>query len=191
MFRSSAFAAALWTVASVGLIASAYDGVRAQGNCENCDLPPGCRGKGNQKPKPNQNRDCQRLSISVESDIDFGRVVVLKRGEGRVLLDLETGRTTLLGDLEDLGGMPITGQATITGSPFEPLNISLPSRVSMRDATGGQAEIDDFVTDLSALPTLDANGQLTFRFSGTLVLNAQTRASGRLRGRVPISVEYP
>jgi len=176
---------------SVGLLASANQAVWAQGNCDNCDLPPGCRGNGNQKPKPNNNRNCQTLSVSVESDIDFGRVVVLKRGEGRVLLDLETGKTTLIGDLDDLGGMPITGRATITGSPFEPLRISLPTSVSMRDATGGQAEIDDFVTDLSAMPTLDANGQLTFRFSGTLVLTAQTRASGKLRGRVPISVEYP
>ena len=116
---------------------------------------------------------------------------MLKRGEGRVLLDLESGQTTLIGDLDDLGGTPITGRATITGSPFEPLRIHLPTSVSMRDATGGQAEIDEFVTDLSALPTLDSNGQLTFRFSGTLVLNAQTRASGRLRGRIPISVEYP
>jgi len=191
MFRSSAFAAVLWIAMSVGLLSSANHALWAQGNCDNCDLPPGCRGNGNQKPKPNGNRNCQTLSISVESDIDFGRVVVLKRGEGRVLLDLETGEKTLIGDLDDLGGMPITGRATITGSPFEPLRINLPTSVSMRDATGGQAEIDDFVTDLSALPTLDSNGQLTFRFSGTLVLTAQTRASGRLRGRVPISVEYP
>lgn len=190
MFRSSAFAAALWTVTFAGLMTPASEALWAQGNCDNCDLPPGCRGSGDQTPRPNNNRNCQRLSISIESDIDFGRVVVLNRGDGRVILDLNTGQKTLIGDLDDLGGMPITGQASITGSPFESLRVSFPSRVSMRDATGGEAQIEDFVTDLSALPTLDANGQLTFRFSGTLVITAQTAGSGRLRGRVPISVEY-
>ncbi|NQX94914.1 MAG: DUF4402 domain-containing protein [Erythrobacter sp.] len=183
--------AALSAVAAVSLLSPAATAVRAQGQCDNCDLPPGCRGNGNQKPKPNGNRNCQTLEILIESDIDFGRIVVLQRGEGRVLLDLETGEKTLIGDLDDLGGMPITGEATVTGAPFEALRVILPTRVSMRDATGGQAEMRDFETDLSALPTLDANGQLTFRFSGTLMLNAQTDATGNLRGRVPITVEYP
>ncbi|MEM7689337.1 MAG: DUF4402 domain-containing protein [Pseudomonadota bacterium] len=175
---------------AAGLILPTAPGLQAQGNCPNCDLPPGCRGVGNQKPKKN-GRNCQTLSLAIESDIDFGRVVVLKRGEGRVLLDLETGEKTLIGDLDDLGGMPITGRATVTGAPFEALRVILPTRVSMRDAVGGQAIMNDFVTDLSALPTLDGNGQLTFRFSGTLQLDAQTAATGNLRGRVPITVEYP
>ena len=190
MFRISALTMAFWSVTAISLGVPAGDGLRAQGQCENCDLPPGCRGNGNQKPKPNGNRNCQRLTISIESDIDFGRVVLLKRGEGRILLDLETGERTLIGDLDDLGGVPITGRASVTGSPFEALRVILPTRVSMRDATGGLAEIRDFVTDLSALPTLDPNGQLTFRFSGTLMLDSQADPSGSLRGRVPISVEY-
>lgn len=179
----------------IALVASfgwpAIPDARAQGQCPNCDLPPGCRGNGNQNPNNPRKRNCQTLSIVIESDIDFGRIVVLRRGEGRVVLDLETGERTLIGDLDDLGGLPITGRATVTGTPFEPLRVTLPTRVPLRDAIGGQAEMRDFVTDLAALPTLDANGQLTFRFSGTLVLNAQTDASGNLRGRVPISVEYP
>ncbi len=169
--------------------------LRAQGNCPNCDLPPGCRGNGNQNGNGNgngnRNRNCQRLEISIESDIDFGRVVLLGNGEARVLLDLETGQKTLIGDVDDLGGMPITGRAMITGAPFEQIVIDLPSEVAMRDPTGGNARIRDFVSDLAGFPTLDANGQLTFNFSGTLVIDAETNASGNLRGRVPISVEYP
>ena len=145
---------------------------------------------GNQKPKKKKPRDCQTLALDIESDIDFGRVVVLKRGDGRILLDLESGEKQLFGDLDDLGGMPVTGRATVTGSPFQSFRVILPGRVSMRDTSGGQAEIAEFETDLPPLPTLDSNGQLTFRFSGTLLLNAQTDASGRLRGRIPISVEY-
>ncbi|MGB3472679.1 MAG: DUF4402 domain-containing protein [Erythrobacter sp.] len=187
MFRALAFCLAAF---SMGLmLPAANDAARAQGNCANCDLPPGCRGVGNQKPK-NNGRNCQRLTMAIESDIDFGRIVVHQRGDGRVILDLTTGQTTLIGDLEDLGGMPITGRAIVTGAPFQDLRVTLPATVSMRDTTGGQAQMTDFRTDLPPLPQLDANGQLTFNFSGTLVLNAETQASGRLRGRVPITVEY-
>lgn len=191
MFSRSAFAATVTAAAVASLALAAPVALRAQGNCPNCDLPPGCRGVGNQKPKPNPKRNCQTLAVSVESDIDFGRVVMLRGGEGRVLLDLTTGERRVIGDVDDLGGVAITGRATVTGAPLEVLRISLPGTVTMTDATGGEARIDNFVTDLPALPVLDANGQLTFGFAGTLVISAQGGASGRLRGRVPINVEYP
>lgn len=192
MFRAFTLILALFSLSLPALIGSGME-LRAQGNCPNCDLPPGCRGNGNQNGNGNgnRNRNCQRLEISIESDIDFGRVVLLGNGEARVLLDLETGQKTLIGDVDDLGGMPITGRAMITGAPFEQIVIDLPSEVAMRDPTGGNARIRDFVSDLSGFPTLDANGQLVFNFSGTLVIDAETNASGNLRGRVPISVEYP
>lgn len=178
-------------LAAVSLALPAGFAAQAQGNCPNCDLPPGCRGVGNQKPKNQPKRNCQTLDIQIESDIDFGRVVIIKGGEGRVILNLETGERQLIGDIDDLGGMPITGRAMVTGAPFEPLLIDLPSSVNMRDATGGGAIMRDFVTDLGPAPRLDGNGQLSFRFSGTLVIDASSQASGKLRGRVPITVEYP
>ena len=164
--------------------------VWAQGNCENCDLPPGCRGKGNQKPKPN-GKNCQRVQITIESDVDFGRLVLLGKGEGRVALDLDTGEKRLIGDIDDLGGIAVSGRAVITGAPMEEIRIDLPSEVTMRDPTGGRATMRDVVTNLPALPQLDLDGRLEFRFSGTLVINANTDGSGKLRGRVPISVQYP
>lgn len=218
MFRAFALTGVIMTLALIGLypvplapVAPAY----AQGNCPNCDLPPGCRGNGNQNGNGARNgngngngnganngngngwgaggrpRNCQRLEITIESDIDFGRLVVLGGGEARVLLDLNTGQKHVTGDVDDLGGMPITGRAIITGAPFEDIRVRLPSEVNMRDPSGGSARIRDFVTDLPGFPRLDADGRLEFGFSGTLVLSAQTRSSGNLRGRVPISVEYP
>jgi hypothetical protein len=190
MARRPILTAALMAGAMAALALPVPSPARAQGNCPNCDLPPGCRGVGNQKPKPNKKRNCQTLNLSIQSDIDFGRVVVLRDGMGRVLMDLATGQRTVIGDIDDLGGVPITGRAIVTGAPFEALRIILPTRTPMRDATGGEAQINDFVTDLPAFPTLDASGQITFRFSGTLVIDGQTSATGQLRGRVPISVEY-
>jgi hypothetical protein len=192
MFRAIPLA-----VAAFGLVVTALSGVgaglRAQGNCDQCHLPPGCRGNGNQngKGKGNQNRNCQVLTITIESDIDFGRVVLLGDGEARVILDLTTGQKTLIGDVDDLGGMPITGRAMISGAPFEAILIDLPGEIAMRDPNGGDARINDFVTDLSGFPQLDSNGQLWFNFSGTLVIDAESNSSGNLRGRVPITVQYP
>ncbi|MEM9501507.1 MAG: DUF4402 domain-containing protein [Pseudomonadota bacterium] len=184
--RLAIFAAAL------SLAISAPQAVWAQGNCPDCDLPPSCRGDGNQKDNSNtRTRNCQPVEISIESDIDYGRLVLLGRGEGQVLLDLNTGEKRLIGDVDDLGGLAISGRAVITGAPFEEVRIDLPSEVAMRDPSGGEATIRDFVTNLPALTQLDIDGRLEFLFSGTLVIDANSNGAGKLRGRVPISVEYP
>lgn len=184
------FIRAAMLAAAIGLAIPAPTPAWGQGNCENCDLPPGCRGQGNQKPKPN-GRNCDRVQISIESDVDFGRLVLLGKGEGRVLLDLNTGEKRLIGDIDDLGGVAVSGRAVITGAPMEEIRIDLPTEVAMRDASGGQAIMRDLVTNLPALPQLDLDGRLEFNFSGTLVIEANTDGSGKLRGRVPISVQYP
>jgi len=180
---------ALWTC--VPLIAVCAP-VAAAGDCDSCDLPQSCREENSDALSGVSvgSARCQRLEIVIESDVHFGRVVVLGKGEGRVLLDLDSGERRMIGDVDDLGGVPITGRALVTGTPFEALRINLPGEVDMRDRTGATARLSELTTDLPALPRLDANGQLVFHFSGTLIINAKTQASGRLRGRVPITVEY-
>lgn len=194
MFRGVSLILAAFGLIFLALSASGTEAL-AQGNCPNCDLPPGCRGNGNQNGNGNaignRNRNCQRLTISIESDIDFGRIVLLGDGEARVMMDLSTGQKTVIGDGDDLGGMPITGKAMITGAPFEEIVIGWPSEIAMRDPSGGEARLREFVTDLDGFPRLDANGQLEFNFTGTLVIEAESNGSGNLRGRIPISVEYP
>ncbi|MEL7446554.1 MAG: DUF4402 domain-containing protein [Pseudomonadota bacterium] len=187
MFRSIVL-----IVAALGLALTSQAPLRAQGSCPQCDLPPGCRGNGNQNGNGNGNsgRNCQLLEITIDSDIDFGRLVLTGDGEGQVLLDLNTGEKRTVGSIDDLGGMAISGRAFITGAPNEAVRINLPTTVNMRDPTGGSAEMRDVVTDLPALPVLDANGRLEFRFSGTLYTDATSSMGGKLRGRVPISVEY-
>ncbi|UAB78876.1 DUF4402 domain-containing protein [Erythrobacter sp. SCSIO 43205] len=168
----------------------------AQGNCPNCDLPPGCRGNGNNKDKGNNGNgrgrpDCERLELIIESDLDFGRLVLLGDGESRVVLDLTSGAKTIIGDADDLGGMPFTGRAVVTGAPYQQVSIFLPAQVDMRDPNGGNAIIQDFVMDTDPFSTLDSDGRLEFNFSATLVLGSEQTGAGKLRGRIPISVEYP
>lgn len=176
-------------LATISVFFPAEAPLRAQGVCSRCELPPGCRGQGDARPR--NGRNCQQLEIVVESNLDFGRVVLFGQNGVQVLLDLETGERHVIGQVDSLGGLPITARATIFGAPLESIRVDLPFEVAMRDPTGGEARIRDFVTDLPPAPLLGADGRLSFRFSGTLVIDAEAGASGNLRGRVPISVEYP
>lgn len=182
MFR---LLAALLTYACLAMLAlppAAF----AQGNCANCDLPPGCRGNGNQRNKP----ECQRIDLTIQTDLDFGRVLIFGDGVGTVVIDLATGRKLVEGELDDYGGLAVTGHAVITGSPNRLVRISFPSQVSLRDPAGGEARVDSFESDLPSLALLDNNGQLEFNFTGTLHTTDLSAIGGRLRGRFPIRVEY-
>lgn len=177
-------------VGALSLAAIPAPATLAQGQCEQCDLPPGCRGQGNAKPQKKGKVDCSPLEIDIQADIDFGRIVRVGDGVGRVVLDLESGSKIIFGELNDLGGVALNGEAMITGAPNQTVRVVIPTQVAMRDPAGGEAELRDFVTDLPALAALDSNGQLTFRFSATMYTDAATALGGNLRARIPISVQY-
>ncbi len=161
----------------------------AQGNGNgngNGNGPAAC----NKPNPPPNNPHCRQIALSIESDIDFGRLVLLGTGIGQVWLDLATGERFVTGGLDDAGGMPVTGRAIVTGRPLEPIRIEFPDTVTMTDPSGGVATLRDFTTDLPSLPILDSTGQLEFRFSGTLHTDSNSPLGGRLRGRVPITVDY-
>lgn len=173
-----ALAAAILATGSGGPVA-------AQGQCSFCDTnPPPSGGGGGGRPN---NR---ALDLEIQSDIDFGRLLIIGSGDGRVILDLVTGSKTVFGDLDDFGGLTVQGRATIRGRPMRTIRIGFPSSVTLSDARGGRAELRDFKTSLRAMPTLDANGQLEFTYTGTLYTTAAIASGGTLRGRIPIQVDY-
>jgi len=131
-----------------------------------------------------------QMDLSIESDIDFGRLLLVGNGIGSVVLDIDTGQKITFGGIDDLGGISVQGRALITGRPLKAIHVDLPLTVTMSDPGGGEAELRDIVTDLPALPMLDANGQLTFQFSGTLYTDDAIGMGGILRGRVPIRARY-
>lgn len=150
--------------------------------------PPACTsGSGN---AANQNPNCIDIALTIESDIDFGRLVLLGDGIGQVWLDLATGQRYITGSLDAAGGMPVTGRAVVNGAPLSTIRVELPDAIVMADPAGGQAELHDFRTNLPAAPMLDSTGQLQFTFSGTLRTGTGVAIGGRLRGRVPITVSY-
>lgn len=149
----------------------------------------GGNGNGN-NGNGNGNGGSNQIALSIESEIDFGRMVMIGDGIGRVLIDLQTGNKTVFGNLNDLGGIAVQGRALITGTPMRPVIVNLPTSIVMTDPAGGQAELRDFTTDLPALPSLNSNGTLEFHFTGTLYTTSATALGGTLRGRVPIMVDY-
>lgn len=158
------------------------------GNGNGGGQPPACsNGGGNASVK---NPNCPDVALTIESDLDFGRLVLLASGTGQVWLDLTTGQRHITGGLDEAGGMPVVGRATITGTPMRAVRVEMPASITMTDPTGNQAVLRDFRTSLSAAPMLGSSGQLQFTFTGTLHTASGVAISGRLRGRVPITVSY-
>lgn len=174
--------AAYFALAAIALAMGLPGPLAAKGgNCKNCDLPPTCRGSGS-----GQAKNC--IDLQIESDIQFGRLVLIGDGVGQVLIDLDTGRKVITGRIGDLGGMAFEGRARIQGSPSSPVRIDFPPSITMSDGAGATATLRDFATNLPPIAYLDGNGQLEFRFTGKLYTNSPI--GGKMRGRIPISVDY-
>lgn len=128
------------------------------------------------------------ISIDITTKLDFSRVGLTGGGSGAVSLDPMGGTRSVDGELIDLGGLPLAGQAVVRGEPGRSVRIDMPANARMISATGGDVEIVGLKTDLPAGPRLDSNGRLTFSFGGRLLVRGD--ASGTFRGRIPITAEY-
>jgi len=127
------------------------------------------------------------LRIEIETALDLGRVAQ-GAGGGAVELDPRTGTRRVAGALADLGGMALTGKATVTGTPFARIRVDLPARVRLQSTSGDVAEVVQMQSDLPPAPTLNEEGLLRFTFGGKMLLKGGER--GTFRGSVPISAEY-
>jgi len=181
--------AALLALAAFVMLALPSAPAMAQGQCSFCGDTPPPRGNGG-NPGNGGNNGQGRLDLTIQTDIDFGRLILVGNGIGSVLIDLQSGQKIINGGLNDLGGVPVRGQAVITGMPLKAIRITMPTSITMSTPGGGQAELRDFQTDLTGFPVLDANGQLVFRFTGTLYTASTVGLGGTLRGRIPIRVQY-
>lgn len=127
------------------------------------------------------------LAIEIFTDLAFSRLAMTGSGGGSAAIDAQGGKRTS-GAVMDLGGMAVSGSGRITGQPGRAVRIDLPQRVTMSAADGAAAELVDLTTDLPAFPVLDGAGNLEFTFGGRLITGGER--GGRLRGRIPITVDY-
>lgn len=127
------------------------------------------------------------LRVTVTANLDFSRIASGDVG-GTVAIDPVSGARTLSGDVVDLGGMMLSGQATITGEPGQVVHIDMPREIELESDDGRTARVTHVETSLTPAPRLGPDGMLTFRFGGRLRVGPND--DGNYRGRIPINVEY-
>jgi hypothetical protein len=151
----------------------------ALAQCRLCDTPT---------TSPALGHDGKEVALQLETSIDFGRLVVSAGGQGNALLRPD-GSATATGSLVGPGARAMAGSAVIHGQPGKAVRVILPPHIVLTSLAGGQITFEDVTSDLPALPQLDSNGRLTFRFGGRLRVSGD--AEGQYRGDLPILVEYP
>ncbi len=129
------------------------------------------------------------LSISVEAALDLGRAAQTRpSGGGTISIDAQTGVRRVTGSLADLGGFSLKGMVSLNGEPFAPVFVSVPTSIALTAPDGSTANVVDIRTDLPSGATLDAQGKLSFRFGGRLIVTAGQ--AGDFRGRIAIVADY-
>ncbi|MEO7635331.1 MAG: DUF4402 domain-containing protein [Sphingomicrobium sp.] len=136
--------------------------------------------------KPADARDAIKLEI--ESSVNFDRLVLFGEGDGSALIKPDGSRSAG-GAVANLGPRAMVGSAVIRGEPGRIVRVDLPGRIALHSAGGGTISFDQVTSDLPALPRLDGNGRLSFRFGGRILIRGD--AEGDYRGGLPITVEYP
>lgn len=129
------------------------------------------------------------LRIEVEAALDLGRAAQIRAGGGGAIsLDPTTGERRVTGALADLGGFSLKGTVRLTGEPFAPVSVSMPTRIPLTAPDGSSADVVEIRTDLSPTATLDARGQMTFAFGGRLIVTGGQ--AGDFRGRITVVADY-
>lgn len=146
-----------------------------------------CEQSGASANRPVPASDELPLRIEISAALDFSRVATGRSG-GSVTVDPVSGQRRLSGDVRDLGGMALTGEAMISGTPGRAIRIAIPPEIRLDGDQGRSARVVDVVTDLGPAPRLGPDGRLRFRFGGRLTVASDD--DGNYRGRIPISVEY-
>lgn len=128
------------------------------------------------------------LEVEIGSGLDFDRVAIDAPTGGSVEIDPVNRSRIVHGALSSLGGLVMTGSATVRGEAGRAVRIGLPANVMLRSRDGTSARISRIVTDLPAAPRLGPDGTLRFSFGGRLDVTGDL--DGDYQGRVAITVDY-
>jgi len=127
------------------------------------------------------------VSLDVEASLDFDRLILAGKGEGSAQLSPDGGRS-VSGSITAIGARAMVGEVAVRGEPGRIVRVSLPDSIELYGLSGGTIRLESIRSDLPAMPRLDADGRLTFRFGG--ILRVSGDLDGEFRGDVPIDVEY-
>jgi hypothetical protein len=150
----------------------------AEAQCRLCSTPVTTRA---------EDAPAARVTVEVETSLNFDRLVVLGAGIGSAELRPDGSRSAQ-GTVADIGPRAMVGTATLHGEPGRFVRVDLPPRIELYSLSGGEIAFDEVTSDLPAMPRLDASGNLTFRFGGRIRITGD--ADGDYRGELPITAEY-
>ena len=166
-------------VGTAALVAAIGFAPRAAAQCRLCEAP---------STTPNESAsDEAPLEISIDTDLDFDRLLLATAGDGSARLAPD-GTRLASGSVSSIGGRAVVARIVVHGSPNRPVSIDLPKRVDLFGVKGGTLSIVSVISDLPRDRALDSSGKLEFRIGGELVLSGD--ADGEYRGDVPVSVDY-
>lgn len=135
---------------------------------------------------PTENRQSE-VQLQIETSLNFDRLILTGGGAGSITIRPD-GSSSAAGAVAGVGPRAMVGTVLVHGEPNRGLRVDLPRRVELFGAAGTRMTLEDLVTDLPALPHLDAAGNLSFRFGGRLSFTGD--ADGQYRGDLPITVDY-
>lgn len=150
------------------------------------DVAPSCR-LCPAAPSNDTDRPATPLRLDVQTTLDFDRLVVAGNGSGRAEIRPDGGRNAS-GAVSAMGARSMVGQVVIRGEPGRLVRIELPQSIILYGTAGGTIRVESVQSDLPAMPKLDSNGMLQFRFGG--ILEVEAGLDGEFRGDVRIDVDY-
>jgi hypothetical protein len=146
-----------------------------------------CRLCGTPTTTRDENAGNGEVALSVETSLNFDRLILLGQGDGSVVLRPD-GSSATAGTVAEISPRAMVGSVTVHGEAGRTIRVDLPRRIVLHSLSGGEVTFDDVASDLPSVPRLDSAGNLTFRFGGRLQISGD--AEGDYRGDLPITAEY-
>lgn len=171
-----AYRYALANLLAAGAIAGAPTLASAQ--CRLCPSPTTQLSEGS---------NADTIQLEVQARLDFDRLILLGGGDGAATLSPH-GERSASGTIAALSASAMVGSVVIHGDANRPVRIELPRRIVMYSVSGGRIAVDSIETDLTGVPKLDSQGNLSFHFGGRIEITGEVE--GQYRGDIPITVDY-
>ena len=137
--------------------------------------------------KPTEDAPKIPLSVQVDTSLVFDRLIIAGAGNGSAEIWPDgTGRTS--GSITSMGARTMVGEVTVRGEPGRYVRVTLPAGITLTGLSGGAIRVTTIKSDLTAMPKLDSEGRLSFRFGG--IVQVEGDSDGEFRGDLPIDVDY-
>ena len=132
----------------------------------------------------------QRIKVYRRSDLEFGTFASDVDFAGTVTINATTGARTLTGGLFDFGGVATRAEFLITGEPYTPIEVEVPSTITVTGKnTGRQMTVRNITTTFTNPLVLNYTRYARIYIGGTLEV-ATAQSADTYRSEFEIEAEY-